>query len=156
MDTVYFGAIVMPSIPIWLLYAFLSALAASFVGILGRLGVRNLDDNLATTIRSIAMTLMLVAFCATMGAWDKIGQLRGRPLLAIILSGVAGAISWIFYFKALRLADVSKVAPIDKLSMPLGILLAVIFLQERPTGINWLGILLILGGAYLAATPKPA
>ena len=135
--------------PAWLLYAFLSALAASLVGIFGRLGVRQIDDNLATTVRSIIMTLMLLVFATVIGAWDKLGQFRGsmRPMVAIVLSGAAGATSWIFYFKALKLAEVSQVAPIDKLSMPLGILLAVIFLKERPTAINWLGILLIAGGA---------
>ena len=68
----------------------------------------------------------------------------------IVLSGVAGGLSWIFVFRAIALADVSKVAPIDKLSLPLGILLAVIVLRERPTLINWLGIVMITAGAYLA------
>ena len=148
----------MPSTPIptWLLYAFLSAFAASLVGIFGKLGVAKIDDNLATTVRSIVMTLMLLAFATAIGAWDKFGQLRAgpRPMLAIILSGAAGATSWIFYFKALKLAEVSQVAPIDKLSMPLGILLAVIFLRERPGAMNWLGILIIAGGAYLATMPR--
>ena len=141
---------------IWLLYAFLSALAASFVGIFGRIGVTKIDDNLGTTVRSIAMTVMLLIFCTVVGGWDKLAQVRGRPLLAIILSGAAGATSWIFYFKALRVAEVSKVAPIDKLSMPLGIVLAVILLHERPSLLNWTGILLIAGGAYLAAWPRPS
>jgi transporter family protein len=143
--------------PAWLLYAFLSALAASLVGIFGRLGVSRIDDNLATTVRSAIMTLMLLAFATAIGAWDKLSQLRApRPMLAIVLSGAAGATSWVFYFKALKLAEVSKVAPIDKLSMPLGILLAVVFLKERPTPINWLGIGLIAGGAYLATMPRPS
>ena len=142
--------------PAWLLYAFLSALAASLVGVFGKLGVKEIDDNLATTIRSVVMTLMLLVFATTIGAWNKLGQLRvsSWPMIAIVLSGAAGATSWIFYFKALKLAEVSKVAPIDKLSMPLGILLAVIFLKERPNAINWLGIGLIAGGAYLATLPR--
>ena len=144
----------MPAFQPWLLYAFLSALAASLVGIFGRIGVTKIDDNLGTTIRSVAMTLMLLIFCTAIGAWEKIGQIRGRPLLAIVLSGAAGATSWIFYFKALRLAEVSQVAPIDKLSMPLGIVLAAILLKERPSAWNWAGIFLIAGGAYLAALPR--
>jgi len=142
--------------PAWLLYAFLSALAASLVGVFGKLGVKEIDDNLATTIRSVVMTLMLLVFATTIGAWNKLGQLRvsSWPMIAIVLSGAAGATSWIFYFKALKLAEVSKVAPIDKLSMPLGILLAVIFLKERPNAINWLGIVLIAGGAYLATLSR--
>ena len=141
--------------PHWLIYAFLSAFAASLVGIFGRIGVARIDDNLATTVRSAIMTLMLLAFATAVGAWDKLSQLKApRPILAIILSGAAGATSWIFYFKALKAAEVSKVAPIDKLSMPLGILLAVLFLKERPTPVNWLGIALIVGGAYLATVPR--
>ena len=142
--------------PLWLLYATLAALAASLVGVFGRLGVQKVDDNLATTARSVVMTVMLLIFATAIGAWDKIAQLRvsPRPMIAIVLSGAAGATSWIFYFKALKLAEVSRVAPIDKLSMPLGVLLAVIFLKERPSAINWLGILLIAGGAYLATLPR--
>jgi bacterial/archaeal transporter family protein len=140
----------------WITYALLSALAASLVGIFGRLGVSKIDDNLATTVRSVVMSLMLIAFAMAIGAWEKLPQLRApRPLLAIALSGAAGATSWIFYFKALRLAEVSKVAPIDKLSMPLGVLLAVVFLRERPSATNWVGIVMIAAGAYLAAVPKP-
>ncbi|HYO08035.1 MAG TPA: EamA family transporter [Tepidisphaeraceae bacterium] len=146
----------MPSLSAWLVYAILSAAAASLVGIFGRLGVQRLDDNLATAVRSIVMSLILIAFATAIGAWDKLGQLRApRPLLAIVLSGAAGATSWIFYFKALRLAEVSKVAPIDKLSMPLGIVLAVLFLRERPGALNWLGIGMIAAGAVLAALPHP-
>src|SRR4051794_40805657 len=112
----------MPSNSNWLLYAFLSAVAASLVGIFGRLGVTKIDDNVATTMRSIIMTAMLLVFCTAIGAWGKLHQIRGvRPMVVIALSGAAGATSWIFYFKALRLAEVSQVAPIDKLSMPLGI-----------------------------------
>jgi transporter family protein len=145
----------MPSLQPWLLYALLSALAASLVGIFGRLGVAKLDDNLATTVRSLVMSLMLIAFATAVGAWEKVGQLRApRPLIAIALSGAAGATSWIFYFKALRLAEVSQVAPIDKLSMPIGIVLAVLLLRERPTALNWVGVALIAGGAYLAALPR--
>ena len=146
----------MPINQSWFLYAFLSALAASLVGIFGRLGVKEIDDNLATAVRSIVMSLMLAAFVTVLGSWDKLPTVRGRPLLAIALSGAAGATSWIFYFKALKLAEVSRVAPIDKLSMPLAIVLAVIVLGERPSAINWLGILLIAAGAYLAAMPRPA
>ena len=141
--------------PAWLTYAFLSALAASLVGMFGRLGVAKVDDNLATTVRSVIMTVMLLVFATAIGAWQHVGQLRAvRPMLAIVLSGAAGATSWIFYFKALKLAEVSQVAPIDKLSMPLGILLAVLFLHERPSPVNCLGILLIAGGAYLATLPR--
>jgi transporter family protein len=147
----------MSTMPNWLLYAILSALAASLVGIFGKLGVTKIDDNLATTVRSIVMSLMLIAFAAAIGAWERVAQLKSfRPMIAIVLSGAAGAASWIFYFKALSLAEVSQVAPIDKLSMPLAVLLAVLFLRERPSAINWIGIVLAAAGAYLATLPRHA
>jgi len=71
----------------------------------------------------------------------------------IVLSGAAGAASWLFYFRAVQLGDVSKVAPIDKLSMPIAIILAALLLGERPTLVNWLGVGLIVVGAYFAALP---
>lgn len=138
----------------WFLYAFLSALSASFIGIFAKIGMAKVDSNLATGVRSLVMTLILLTFCASMGLWSKVGTIDGRALLAIVLSGLAGAISWLFYFKAIQVGTVSQVAPVDKLSMPLAIILAVIILKDRPTGTNWLGILLIAGGAYLASWPR--
>jgi len=142
-------------IPPWLVYALLSALAASFVAIFGKIGMKEVDSNLATTVRSIVMTTFLLAVCSFMGLWSRLSALSPRPILMIILSGLAGALSWLFYFRAIQLGSVSQVAPIDKLSMPLAVLLAVLLLQERPSGMNWLGIALIAGGAYLAALPRP-
>lgn len=140
----------------WLIYAILSAVAAAFVGIFGKIGMndKSVDTTLATGVRSLAMTVMLMMVCAAVGAFSKINHFTGRVWLSIVLSGLAGATSWLFYFKSLQLAKVSQVAPIDKLSMPLAILLAVIILGDRPSWINWAGILLIAGGAYLAAWPK--
>lgn len=143
----------------WLIYAILSAVAAAFVGVFAKAGMgssgdRQIDSNLATAVRSVVMTMFRVGVVATMGLWGGLGAVRGRPLLMIVLSGVAGAVSWLFYFKAIQLGTVSQVAPIDKLSMPFAVLLAVLLLGDRPTGVNWLGIALIAGGAYLAAMPR--
>jgi transporter family protein len=140
----------------WLLYALLSAAAAACVGIFAKLGFNDkaIDSNLATTIRSVVMTLFLLAVCTVTGLWNKVGALHARALAMIALAGVAGALSWLFYFRAIQLATVAQVAPIDKLSMPLAVLLAVLILGDRPTGWNWLGIALIAGGAVLAALPK--
>ena len=137
----------------WLIYALLSAVAAAFVGIFGKLGMKQMDSSFATAVRSVVMTVFLLGVVSTMGLWGKVKDLHGRALLAIVLSGVAGAVSWLFYFKAIQVGTVSKVAPIDKLSMPLAIILAVIILGDRPTWINWTGVALIAGGAYLAALP---
>jgi bacterial/archaeal transporter family protein len=137
----------------WLIYAALSALCASAVAIFAKLGMEKADSTLATAVRSIIMTGFLMAVVTAMGLWSKVRELTPRPLAMIVLSGIAGAASWLFYFKALASpgGDVSKVAPIDKLSMPLGILLAVLILGDRPTAVNWLGIALVVAGAYLAS-----
>jgi transporter family protein len=140
----------------WLLYAILSALAASLVAIFAKLGMEKVDSTFATTIRSIVMTVLLLITCTVLGVWSKVPDLKGRPLLMIVLSGAAGAASWLFYFRAVQLGEVSKVAPIDKLSMPLAIVLAVLILGERPTLVNWLGVALIVAGAYLATMPARA
>lgn len=137
----------------WLLYALLSAISASFVGIFGKIGMAEIDSNLATAIRSIVMTLFLVAVCSTFGVWSKVGTLHGKAILMIVLSGVAGAVSWLFYFRAIQIGKVSQVAPIDKLSMPFAVILAVLILRDRPGALNWLGVLLIMAGGYLAALP---
>ena len=138
----------------WLVYAFLSALSASFIAIFGKVGMEGIDSNLATTIRSAIMTAFLLGVCTIMGLWNRLPSLHGKAVGMIALSGIAGAVSWIFYFAAIQAGTVSQVAPIDKLSMPLGILLAVIILGDRPTLLNWFGIAMIAGGAYLAAVPR--
>ncbi len=139
----------------WLVYAILSAIAASLVAIFGKIGMKEIDSTLATAIRSVVMTIFLLGVCTVMRLWPKVGAVDGRAMGVIALSGVAGAVSWLFYFKAIQVGTVSQVAPIDKLSMPLAVLLAVMLLGDRPSLTNWLGIALIVGGAYLAAiSPK--
>ena len=137
----------------WLIYAALSALAASLVSVLGKIGMKEVDSTLATTVRSVMMTLFLLGVSAFSGVWTKVRSLSAMPLTMILLSAIAGAMSWLWMFKALASpgGDVSRVGPIDKLSMPLGILLAVLMLGERPSLINWAGIGLIVAGAYLAS-----
>ncbi|MCC7351690.1 MAG: EamA family transporter [Phycisphaerales bacterium] len=143
----------MMQIPSWLVYAVLSAVAASLVGIFGKIGMAQVDSTLATGIRSIIMTLFLMAVCGMAGVWSKIHTVSGRSLLMIVLSGLAGAISWLFYFRAIQLGPVSQVAPIDKLSMPLTVILAILLLRERPGMWNMVGVAMIVAGAYLASLP---
>jgi transporter family protein len=140
----------------WLHYALLAAICAASINLFGKIGMKEIDPDLSTAVRSIVQAGFVVAFAAAVGSWSKLSDLTTRPvaIAMVILSGVAGGLSWIFGFRALKLATVSQVAPIDKLSMPLGILLAVLILRERPTLINWAGILLIAGGAYLATWPR--
>lgn len=140
----------------WLVYALLSALAASTVGIFGKMGMKDIDSNLATAVRSVVMTGFLLGVCTVMRLWPKLETVGGKALLAIVLSGVAGAVSWLFYFKAIQLGEISKVAPIDKLSMPFAVILAVVIFREPTRPINWIGVSLIVAGAYLAAVPTKA
>ncbi|HEX3356826.1 MAG TPA: EamA family transporter [Tepidisphaeraceae bacterium] len=135
----------------WILYALGAAGFAALVNIFGKLGMKGVDKDLATAIRSIVQALFVVGFAAFIGVVKDFGQLHGKAMASIACTGICGGLSWICGFRALQLADASKVGPIDKLSVPVGVILAVIILGERPSGINWVGIVLIAGGAYLAA-----
>ena len=143
----------------WLGYALMSAVCAALVAILARAGVKpgvqSVDANVGTMLRSVVMTLFLLAFITATRGWDKLPKLTSRPVVMLVLAGLAGAASWLFYFNALRRADVSHVAPIDKLSTVIAVVLAVVLLGERPTALNWAGVVLMLAGAYLVAV-KPA
>lgn len=137
------------------MYALLSAACAALVGIFGRVGLKSVEPNLATAARSAVMTVLLAGFLTFTRGWGRLPPVNSRPALMILLTGAAGAASWLFYFNALRLAEVSRVAPVDKLSTVFAVMLAVLFLGERPTPLNWVGIVLMLGGAYLVAL-RPA
>jgi|SRR5688572_21388707 len=136
----------------WLVYALLAAACAASINVLAKVGMKDVNADLATALRSVVQAALVAGFALIVGAWSHAGDLRGRPLAVtmILLSGVAGGLSWIFVFRSIQLADISRVAPVDKLSLPLGIMLAVMVLGERPTALNWLGIALVVAGAYLA------
>jgi transporter family protein len=138
------------NLPLWLIYALLSAAAAALVPIFAKIGMAQVDANLATVLRGIAFCIVLLIFGTYIRTWQHLHGVGSKAILFITLSGIAGATSWVFYFNAIKIGEVSWVAPIDKLSMPLAILLAVLILGERPSAINWAGILLIAVGAYLA------
>ncbi len=134
----------------WLTWALLSAIFAGITAVLAKIGVQGVDSNLATAIR----TLVIVAF-----AWSvalatnrqSLATISGRTWLFLILSGIATGLSWLCYFRALQLGEASRVAPIDKLSVVVAILLAAIFLHERLTWHHWVGGSLILTGAIVLA-----
>ncbi len=136
----------------WLVYALLAAGCASMVGIFAKIGMEGIDSTLATAIRAAVMLFFLICICSAQRLWPKLATLHGKALAMIALSGIAGASSWLFGFKALQVGGkVTQVAPIDKLSVPLAAALAFAFLNERPRPINWVGIALITFGAYLTA-----
>ncbi|MCM2998245.1 EamA family transporter [Paenibacillus cellulositrophicus] len=137
----------------WLIYALLSAAAAALVSIFGKIGLQNIDANAATAIRAVIMALFLLGVIAVQG---KLGQLGGifaqkKALSFIVLSGVAGATSWLFYFLALKYGKVSQVGPIDKLSVVIAVILAFLFLGEKISWLNSAGVVLIAIGALLVA-----
>ena len=137
----------------WLFYALLSAASAALVAIFGKIGLQQLDANTATAVRAIVMALFLVGVVVAQGKLNLIGTVFAdkKALLFIILSGVAGAMSWLFYFMAIKSGEVSKVAPIDKLSVVFAVVLAVILFGEKVSLIAGIGIALITGGALMVA-----
>jgi transporter family protein len=133
----------------WLAYAILSAVFAGLVGIFGKLGVRDVDSTLATTVRAIIMALGLSLLVAIRGNAGEIKNIDAKGWLFIVLAGAAGAASWLCYFRALQLGSANQVAPVDKLSIVVTILLAAVFLGENLTWSIGLGALLVLIGSLL-------
>ena len=137
----------------WLLFALLSAITAALVAIFGKIGLKGIDTNTATALRAIIMAAFLFLVVVFQG---KLGQLSDiienrKALGYIALSGVAGALSWLFYFLALRFGKVQQVAPIDRLSVVFAIVLAALFLGEKVSMLSGIGVTLIAAGAIMVA-----
>lgn len=133
----------------WRVYALLSALFAALTAIFAKVGVKNVNSDLATAIRT-TIILILTWGIAIFGQHVKeIKDVSRNTWVFLILSGVATGLSWLFYFKAIQLGDVSKVAPIDKLSVVITIILAFIFLREQVDVKVIVGALLITAGSVL-------
>ena len=133
----------------WLLYAFISAAAAALTAIRAKVGVEGVPSNLATAIRTIVITGFAWAIVAATGEHRALTSLSRRSVVFLLLSGIATGVSWLAYFRALQLGPASRVSPIDKLSLPLTILLAVLFLHES---VGWrlgIGVALMTVGAVL-------
>ncbi|TDL51644.1 EamA family transporter [Paenibacillus dendritiformis] len=137
----------------WLWFALLSAAMAALVSLFGKLGMKNVDPDTATAVRAIIMAVFLLGVLAIQGKLTQVGEVLAnrKALLYIVLSGVAGALSWLFYFIAIQKAEVSKVAPVDKLSVVLAVGLAFLFLGERLSLVASLGVLLITVGVIITA-----
>lgn len=139
----------------WPLWAGLASLFAALTAVLAKLGVRGIDPDLATLLRTLVVALCLAAILLGFGRLQP-GQLAGLPrasLLALFFSGLATGVSWLCYFRALSLGPVARVAPIDKLSVVLVAVFGVLFLGERLEPTAWLGIALMALGAVLVAWP---
>lgn len=133
----------------WWIYALLSAVFASLTAIFAKIGVKNINPNLATAIRTVVVLLMIWSIVWARGEIKGIGELTRQNWLFLLISGVATGLSWIFYFKALQMGNVSQVAPMDKLSIALTIVLSVIFLGEALTWKVGIGAGLIISGTII-------
>src|ERR1700737_1331987 len=137
----------------WLVWALLSAVFAGLTAVLAKVGVKDIDSNLATAIRTVV--ILVFAWSVALYRHDQeLSTVPPRTWLFLVLSGLATGASWLCYFRALQLGQVSKVAPIDKLSVVIAIILAAVFLHERLTWQNWVGGALIVGGPLARAGGK--
>jgi transporter family protein len=136
-------------VPLWIAYALLAAFFAALVAVLGKVGLKEVDATLATAVRAVVMAGFLVTAALALGKAGKLDEISRRSFLFIVLSGAAGAASWLFYFLALRDGPATGVAALDRLSVVLVFVLAVVFLGEAFTPKAALGALLVVAGAIL-------
>ncbi len=135
----------------WTFWALLSAAFAALTAVFAKVGVANVGSDFATLIRTIVILGVIAGILAATGGWQASDTVPGRTYLFLVLSGAATGASWLCYFRALKLGDAARVAPIDKLSVVLVAIFGVVFLGERLSGLNWLGVALIAAGAILVA-----
>lgn len=135
----------------WLLWALLSAAFAALTAIFAKIGIENVNSDFATFIRTVVILIAAGGIVMFTGHWQPLDTVSGKTWLFLVLSGLATGLSWIAYFRALKLGQAAQVAPIDKLSVVLVAIFAAIFLGERLSLINWLGVALIGTGAILVA-----
>ena len=133
----------------WLLYAFVSAGAAALTAILAKIGIEGVPSTLATAIRTVIITVFAWAITIGLKEHHALSNVSRRSMLFLVLSGLGTGVSWLAYFRALQMAPASRVAPIDKLSLPLTIVLAMAFLGESVTWRVGMGVALMTVGAIL-------
>lgn len=133
----------------WLFWALLSAVFAALTAVFAKIGIRDVDSDLATLIRTGIIIVLLAAFVPLAGRWSNPLALSARTWTFLTLSAVATGASWVCYFRALQIGEAAKVAAVDKLSVILVAVFAFAFLGERPVAREWIGILLVAAGAFL-------
>ncbi len=137
----------------WMLWALLSAVFAALTAIFAKVGVEGVNSDLATFLRTIVIVAVLGAILAVRGLFQPLGSISGRTYLFLTLSGLATGASWVCYFRALKLGDAARVAPIDKLSVVLVVIFGVLVLGEHLAWHNWFGVALLGAGVVLIAMP---
>lgn len=133
----------------WWMYALLAALFAALTAIFAKIGLKDINSDLATAIRTVVILVIAWGVAFFRGETKGMSLVSRQGLVFLILSGIATGLSWLFYFKALQLGKVSQVVPVDKLSIALAIILAVVFLGEPLTWKMLVGSLLIVGGTIV-------
>jgi len=135
----------------WFYWALMSAAFAALTAIFAKLGIQNVDSDLATLIRTAVILVVLSAFVSSTGKWSNPANLPARTWVFLVLSGLATGASWVCYFRALKIGEASKVAPVDKFSLVLVAIFAFAFLGERPSLREWSGIGLVAAGVLVLA-----
>ncbi|WP_011300431.1 MULTISPECIES: EamA family transporter [Cupriavidus] len=139
----------MPAASSWFAWAVLSAIFAALTAIFAKVGLAGIDSDMATLVRVVIIFVVLAAFVVSTGKWMDPSAFSARNWIFLTLSGLATGASWVCYFRALKIGDASKVAPVDKFSLVLVALFAVLFLGERPAPREWLGIGLVAAGVIV-------
>lgn len=135
----------------WFYWAALSACFAALTAIFAKIGIRGVDSDFATLLRTVMIVFVLAPFVWFAGKWSNPLDLSPKSLLFLVLSAFATGASWVCYFRALQMGDASKVAPVDKFSLVLVVIFAYAFLGERPSERDWLGIALVALGVLVLA-----
>lgn len=138
----------------WQAWALLAAAFAALTAIFGKIGVEAINSDFATLVRTAVILAVTAAIVASTGAWQPLASVSGKTWIFLTLSGLATGASWLCYYRALKLGPAAQVAPIDKLSVVLVAVFATLFLGERLTPKNWLGVVLVAVGALLVATRR--
>jgi transporter family protein len=138
----------------WFYWAILSAVFAAMTAIFAKIGLEGVNSDFATLIRTFVILLVLSGFVFYTGKWSDPFALNPKTWLFLTLSGLATGASWVCYFRALQLGEASKVAPVDKFSLVLVAIFAVIFLSERPSMRDWLGILMVSAGVVILSLKR--
>ena len=138
----------------WFYWAVMSAVFAALTAIFAKIGIKGVDSDLATLIRTAIIIVVLSAFVWFAGKWSNPFALSSKTWLFLSLSGLATGASWVCYFRALQIGEASRVAPVDKLSLVLVAIFAFTFLGERPSLQEWTGIAMVAGGVLVLAVNR--
>lgn len=135
----------------WQVWAVMSAGFAALTAIFAKVGIENVNSDFATFIRTIVILVVVAALLFVTKEWQSPSSISARTYVFLTLSGLATGASWLCYFRALKIGEASRVAPVDKLSVVLVAVFAFVFLEERLSGLHWTGVALIAAGAVLLA-----